>query len=86
MNTYRHILDHYGAENQVRQTLEELDELATTLASYSANDATSEEVIDELADVMVMCEQMCELFGRQAVNERIHYKLSRQLRRMERHS
>lgn len=86
------ILNYYGRENQLLKSIEELDELkdairkertADTLDNYNYD--VKAEVMTELADVLIMCEQLrrmhsiplCEL------EREINYKVDRQLKRME---
>ena len=86
------ILNHYGRDNQLLKSIEELDELkdairkertADTLDNYEYD--VKSEVMTEIADVLIMCEQLrimhkiplCEL------DKEINYKVDRQLQRME---
>ena len=86
------ILNYYGRENQLLKSIEELDELkdairkertAETLDNYEYD--VKSEIMTELADVLIMCEQLrrmhsiplCEL------EREINYKVDRQLKRME---
>ena len=85
------ILNHYGRESQLLKSIEELDELkdairkertADTLDNYEYD--VKSEIMTELADVLIMCEQLrrmhsiplCEL------EREINYKVDRQLQRM----
>lgn len=86
------ILNYYGRENQLLKSIEELDELkdairkertAETLDNYEYD--VKSEIMTELADVLIMCEQLrlmhsiplCEL------EREINYKVDRQLKRMK---
>ena len=79
----RRILAHYGADNQHKQAIQECSELITALCHRMENRATDAAVIDELADVSIMVEQMTAVYGRARVESRIEDKLKRQLDRME---
>ena len=71
------ILAHYGEPKQITKAVEELGELVAALArSANYNDT---EVIDEIADVTIMLEQLTQNYGRDAVQERVAYKLRRTL-------
>ena len=78
------IADHYGIENQMRQLAEECSELAVE-ASHSARIGTTVKIIEEIADVLIMVEQIVYLSGidRKDIDECIQYKLDRQMKRME---
>lgn len=82
------IIDHYGAIHQKDKAIEELSELITELSRCQQEPNETyymENIIDELADVLVMCNQLMiifDCFGE--VEERIDYKINRQLNRMKR--
>ena len=78
------IADHYGIENQMRQLAEECSELAVE-ASHSARIGTTIKIIEEMADVLIMMEQIIYLSGidRKDIDECIQYKLDRQMKRMK---
>ena len=79
----RRILAHYGADNQHKQAIQECSELITALCHRMENRATDAAVIDELADVSIMVEQLANVYGRSSVEARLDAKLKRQLDRME---
>ena len=78
------IADHYGIKKQLRQLAEECSELAVE-ASHSARKGTTVKIIEEMADVLIMMEQIVYLSGidRKDIDECIQYKLDRQMKRME---
>ena len=78
----RRILEHYGPTAQHQKTIEELAELITALCYRRAGRATAAAVIDELADVSIMVEQLANVYGRTRVESRIEDKLNRQMERM----
>lgn len=75
------LLDHYGLPEQMRQTIEECGELIVALRHFDRGKATQDDVIGEIADVIIMCEQLRFAFGQEKVNETIDRKLSRQMER-----
>lgn len=79
----RRILAHYGVNNQHKQTIQECSELITALCHRMENRATDAAVIDELADVSIMLEQLANVYGRSRVESRIEDKLKRQMERMK---
>ena len=78
------IADHYGIKKQLRQLAEECSELAVE-ASHSARIGTTVKIIEEMADVLIMMEQIVYLSGidRKDIDECIQYKLDRQMKRMK---
>lgn len=78
------IADHYGIERQLHQLAEECSELAVE-ASHSARKGTTVKIIEEMADVEIMIEQIIYLakIDRKDIEECIQYKLERQMRRIE---
>ena len=77
------IADHYGIKNQMRQLAEECSELAVE-ANHSARKGTTVKIIEEIADVAIMMEQIIYLVGidRKDIDEVIDYKLNRQIERI----
>ena len=82
------IVEHYGAMHQRDKAIEELSELITELSRYQQNPDEldiRENIIDELTDVVIMCNQLMIIFDCFAeVEERIEFKIKRQLERMKR--
>ena len=78
------IADHYGIKEQLRQLAEECCELAVE-ANHSARKGTTVKIIEEIADVVIMMEQIIYLAGidRKDIDEVIDYKLDRQMKRIE---
>lgn len=89
------IADHYGEEEQLIQTAEECSELGKAALKYRRalmNDNASAEtlrnanaaLIDEIADVLIMCEQLMHLEGCAGdVMHIISEKLKRQMERIK---
>lgn len=78
------IADHYGIKKQLRQLAEECSELAVE-ASHSARKGTAVKIIEEIADVQIMIEQIIHLaeIDRCDIQDCINFKLDRQIKRME---
>lgn len=82
---------HYGMQSQEQVAIEECAELikAITKSNRRKMDAKGfiagiTEIAEEIADVLIMCEQLTYLYGiGEVVKEQIDYKISRQLDRME---
>ena len=78
------IADHYGIKKQLRQLAEECSELAVE-ASHSARKGTTVKIIEEMADVEIMIEQIIYLakIDKCDIEDCINYKMDRQMKRME---
>lgn len=78
MHDLTNIANHYGLEHQLGKCKEELGELIEAIDS--AND---EAIIEEIADVEIMTEQLKQLMCADRVVELYKdYKIARQLRRI----
>ena len=80
----KEIADHYGLKNQLRQLAEECCELSVE-SSHSARIGTTVKIIEEIADVMIMIEQVIYLakIDKCDIEDCINYKINRQLKRIE---
>ena len=82
----RTIARHYGKEPQIGVAQEECAELIQALSKIRRKGETVKalaNLIEEIADVNIMCAQLEELFGvRASVALRMHQKLDRQLERI----
>ena len=78
------IADHYGIERQLHQLAEECSELAVE-ASHSARKGVTVKIIEEMADVLLMIEQVVYLakIDMCDIEDCINYKLDRQLERIK---
>lgn len=78
------IAEHYGLEPQLHQLAEECCELAVE-ASHSARKGTTVKIIEEIADVQIMIEQIIYLakLDKCDIEDCIKYKLDRQMKRIE---
>ena len=90
MNVYvdedkvREIAEYYGLKNQLRQLAEECSELSVE-SSHSARKGTTVKIIEEMADVLIMMEQVIYLakIDKCDIEDCINYKINRQLKRIE---
>ena len=82
----RAIARHYGKEPQMGVAQEECVELIQAISKVRRKGETVEtldNLVEEIADVSIMCAQLEELFGvRASVAWRMHQKLDRQLERI----
>ena len=78
------IADHYGIEKQLHQLAEECSELAVE-ASHSARKGVTVKIIEEMADVLLMIEQVVYLanIAIEDIDECIRFKIDRQIKRIK---
>lgn len=70
----------WGDKSQMIKACEEMGELITVLSKrLNGSPVLDAQVIDEIADVLIMANQMRILFGKDKVDERILQKLNRTL-------
>ena len=74
---YQKAIDTWGIEAQRNMAFEELGELITVLARDRRGRATKEEILTELADATIMCEQMAIILGYDDYEKEIDKKLIR---------
>ena len=61
-DVYKRVWDYWGPENQARTAIEELSGLTAVLAQVETVREDRPALVDGLAGVIVMCEQMVLLF------------------------
>lgn len=82
---------YYGIKSQEQVAIEECAELIQAITKSNRRKDSAKEFVasisdiaGEIADVLIMCEQLAYLYGiEEVVKEQIEYKISRQLDRME---
>ncbi len=84
MNLSKQALDHFGELNQLDKAQEELGELITALARWRADRSVENSiaVIDEIADVTIVTDQLREIFGRWECDQQTEHKQKRLEERM----
>lgn len=81
----RFIIDCYGTKTQEEIALEELAELQKAILKFRREKSGKayKDIIDELADVEIMLEQLKIIYSCHVdVEERIDYKINRQISRI----
>lgn len=73
----RSAVDWFGRDNQISQATEEMGELIAALNHIKRGKCTKDDVCSEIADVLIMCNQLAEIYGRQNVQMCIDDKLKR---------
>lgn len=67
----------FGFENQSNIAIEEMSELTKEIIKRKRGEINDKEMIEEIADVIIMMYQLSEYFGNKKVIEMVEYKLKR---------
>lgn len=78
-SVYTAAIDKFGEDCQIWKAVEEMSELTKEICKFqNGGGATRESIVDEIADVTIMMEQLRILFNvNDDVQERIDFKVSR---------
>lgn len=79
------IARHYGYKVQARQAIEEMAELTQAICKiqrYGFQDDYTDNLIEEIADVSIMVEQLKILVGSPSVTKKMKNKIARQIKRI----
>lgn len=68
-------LEKWGEEAQYDQAIEECAELIAALKHFKRGKVTQNQVVDELADVILMVKQLMFIFGEERVSQSIDKKV-----------
>lgn len=80
---YARAFGHYGTEQQRMVAVEEMAELTKEICKLQRDGTTMDKMVDELADVKIMLEQLVMMFGcKDQVLRRMREKLDRLMQRM----
>lgn len=80
------IINTYGTKNQEDKAIEELAELQKAILKHREhnNCETEKSIVDEIADVSIMLEQLKIIYScAKEVEKRIDYKIDRQIKRIK---
>lgn len=80
---YETALTKWGVENQLWMVIEECGELLNAIGKMRRERVTREDVITELADVTIMCEQIAQYMGYDDYTNEMERKLERLKERLE---
>lgn len=67
----------YGKEAQTHMLFEEMAELQNALCKLARGRGSNRDVCEEIADVMIMCLQMAQIYGPELVEGWAEYKIAR---------
>lgn len=73
----------YGKEAQTQMLFEEMAELQNALCKLARNRGTADQVCEEIADVMIMCLQMAQIYGSKQVEQWANRKMLRLKERLK---
>lgn len=80
----RNIAEHYGLRKQMRQTIEEMAELTQVICKAERYDLDTvrDHLVEEVADVSIMIDQLEYLLGDSRIAQIKAEKIERQKRRI----
>lgn len=76
-NICKKAIEVYGQENQTKMFYEEVGELCAALGHYRRGRATRQDVITEIADVLIVTDQLALIFGEEEVSDEVRRKVDR---------
>ena len=82
---YSKVLEKWGVDNQLWMVCEECGELLNAIAKINRNRVSKDDVITELADVTIMCEQIAQWLGYNDYKAELDAKLTRLQHRLLTH-
>lgn len=77
-------IETFGKDAQIQMLFEEMAELQNAICKLSRGRGTAGDVCEEIADVMIMCFQMAQIFGAKAVEQAANFKMRRLKYRLNR--
>ena len=83
----KYIAKHYGFQHQAIKTVEECSEFIVALSKLANDEGNRADVVKEMADVMVMLQQMQYFLNIDSalLHKTMETKVHRQLERMNQH-
>jgi NTP pyrophosphatase (non-canonical NTP hydrolase) len=83
----KYIAKHYGFHHQLTKTVEECGEFIVALSKLANDEGSRADVVEEMADVMVMLQQMQYFLciDLSELHKAIDVKVKRQIERMNQH-
>ena len=83
----KRIAKHYGYQHQVKKTIEECGEFIVALSKLANDEGSRKDVLEEMADVMVMLQQMQYFLciNPSESHKTMEAKVHRQIERMNQH-
>ena len=82
-NLFETVITKFGFDAQKTMAVEECAELINALCKEKRGRATDEDIITEIADVQIMCEQLAIIYGKEKVRQERLRKLLRLHKRIQ---
>jgi NTP pyrophosphatase (non-canonical NTP hydrolase) len=79
---YKEAIATYGVESQRKMAIEEMSELTNALMKFDRGRNTVEDIVEEIADVIIMMNQLSIIYGQKAVQQQIDFKTQRLRKRL----
>lgn len=76
---YEAAIHNWGSSAQAMMVIEKCSALINAMCKYDRGRITKCDVITEIADVMIMCEQMTSYFG----EDKVEFEKDRKLQRLK---
>ena len=68
---YRKAIEHFGTDHRYLKAVEECNELATTLLHYRDGKVSFEDLVGEVADVIIMTDQLRLILSSSAIDRAV---------------
>ena len=78
-------VEKLGPESQIQKAIEECAELIDALCKFRGERVGPIDVVTEIADVQIMCEQLSYMFGEKMVADERARKIDRLKKRLIKH-
>ena len=85
-NLYKKVMETYGFPAQAAMVVEECSELTNAICKFRRGRVGDDDIITEIADVMIMCEQLSYYFGKEKVELEKERKLERLKERLSKYA
>lgn len=85
-NLCRRAMEIYGFPAQAAMVVEECSELTNAICKFRRGRVGEDDIITEIADVMIMCEQLSNYFGKEKVELEKERKLERLKERLSKYT
>jgi len=74
---YKKAIETFGIEPQRKTAIEEMAELINAMMKYDRGRNSKDDIIEEIADVTIMMQQLAIIYGQEEVQQQIDFKTNR---------
>jgi NTP pyrophosphatase (non-canonical NTP hydrolase) len=74
---YKKAVETFGIEPQRKTAIEEMAELINAMMKYDRGRNSKDDIIEEIADVTIMMQQLAIIYGQEEVQQQIDFKTNR---------